>query len=138
MTRLRHVHLEPLTDGRTFDLQMWDSGRTDWRGQTVIAYRFGVVGEDDPIFEGADFAGSPLTADDSDSCLATLLTFLTLRPGDTDRDYFDAYTPRQVAWTEDSACESLACEVSCFEEDVRDNPDADPPWVDVDDDAGDA
>jgi len=134
MQTLRHVRLSPLTDGRTFELRTWDTGRTDWRGQTVIAFRFGVVDEP-PIFEGADFAGSPLTADDSDQCLATLLTFLTLRPGDTDRDYFDDYTPEQLDWTQDYACESLSCDVATFEEDARDNPDAVPPWVDVDDDA---
>ena len=133
MTPLRHVHLTPLTDGRTFDLQTFDTGRTDWRGQTVIAYRFGVVGEPDPIFEGADFCGSPMHADDTDLTLASLLCFLTLRPGDTDADYFDAYTPRQREWTQDFACEALGADVSCFEEDARDNPDAVPPWVDVDD-----
>jgi len=83
------------------------------------------------LFEGADFAGSPMVADDSDACLATLLTFLTLRPGDTDRDYFDDYTPEQLDWTQDYACEALGCEVACYEEDVRANPDAVPPWMDV-------
>lgn len=135
MSPLRHVRLTPLRDGRTFELQTWDTGRTDRRGQSYIAYRFGVVGESEPLFEGADFAGSPMDADDSDLTLASLLTFLTLRRGDTDRDYFDDYTPEQLDWTEDYACEALGCEVSCFEEEARDNPDADPPWVDVDDEA---
>lgn len=27
-----------------------------------------------------------------------MLTFLSLRPGDTDRDYFDRYTPEQLDW----------------------------------------
>ena len=75
-----------------------------------------------------------MTADDSDECLATLLVFLTLRPGDTDADYFDGYTERQRDWTQDYACESLACDVSCFEEDARDDDETDPPWVDVVDD----
>jgi hypothetical protein len=137
MTPLRHVRLTPLTDGRVFDLQTWDTGRTDHRGQTRMGYRFSQVGESEPIFEGEDFCGSPMQADDSDLTLANLLGFLTLRLGDTDRDYFDAYTPRQREWTDDYACEALSCEVSCFEEEVRDNPDAVPPWVDVDDE-GDA
>jgi hypothetical protein len=132
MTPLRHVHLTLLRDGRTFELRTWDTGRTDSRGQSYIAYRFGVVGESEPIFEGSDFAGSPMTADDSDQCLATLLGFLTLRRGDTDAGYFDDYTPEQLDWTEDFACEVIGADVSCFEEDARDNPDVTPPWVDVD------
>ena len=50
------------------------------------------------IFEGADFSGSPMHADDSDQAVASLLTFLSLRPGDTDPDYFDDYTPEQLAF----------------------------------------
>ena len=135
MDTLRRVRLTPLTDGRTFELHMWDTGRTDRRGQSFIAYRFGVVGDEAPLFEGTDFAGSPMHADDSDACVATLLTFLTLRPGDTDRDYFDDYTPDQLDWTHDDACEALGADVACYEEDARENPDAVPPWVDVADDA---
>jgi hypothetical protein len=50
------------------------------------------------IFEGEDFAGSPMDADDSDETVAALLTFLTLRRGDTDAEYFESYTPEQLAW----------------------------------------
>src|SRR5262245_54254991 len=104
---LRHVRMTPLRDGRVFELRTWDTGRTDWRGQTRIGYLFGVRGESSPIFEGTDFAGSPMHADDSDLTLASLLCFLTLRRGDTDAGYFDDYTPEQLDWTEDYACEAL-------------------------------
>ena len=50
------------------------------------------------IFEGCDFGPSPCHAIDSLDTVEALLDFLTLRPGDTDREYFAAYTPSQVAW----------------------------------------
>jgi hypothetical protein len=43
------------------------------------------------LFQGEDFAGSPLHTDDLDETVAALLSFLSLRPGDTDREYFDNY-----------------------------------------------
>lgn len=47
---------------------------------------------------------------------ATLLSFLTLQSGDTDSEYFDSYTPDQLAWSESSECESAACDVVTWEE----------------------
>jgi len=79
-----------------FELELFDTARSDWRGQTRLAYSFRDGGK--VIFEGEDFAGSPLHADDSDETVAALLSFLSLRPGDTDRDYFDSYTPEQLDW----------------------------------------
>ena len=84
-----------------FRLQLFDTGRLDGRGQTKLAYRFFDGGQ--LIFEGEDFAGSPLHADDSDATLASLLGFLSLRPGDTDAEYFDSYTPERLAWCEERA-----------------------------------
>jgi len=74
----------------------------DERGQTCIAYEFykpdGTV-----LFSAADFRGSPLSADDSDVTLQALLRFLTLRPGDTDADYFANYTQEQMDFAEGDA-----------------------------------
>ena len=87
--KLRRVFLRPYRKGMgpVFRLDTFDSGRQDWRGQTIIAYTFAMDGA--VLETGADFAGSPMHADDSDACIALLLTFLTLRPGDTDADFFD-------------------------------------------------
>lgn len=89
-------------------LLTWDTGRKDWRGQTIIGYSFwpdyrhpGVR----PLFTGSDFAGSSMHADDSDETLRSLLGFLTLRPGDTDSDYFAEYDEEQLAYAESSECE---------------------------------
>jgi hypothetical protein len=97
---LRDVRLEVMK-GRVFRLRMWDSGGRDERGVTTIAYRFEQTqpkAEAGVIFEDADFHGSPMHADDSDETVRGLLTFLTLKPGDTDKEYFDDYTEEQMAF----------------------------------------
>jgi hypothetical protein len=97
---IRHVKF----DG--FELKLWDSGKVDGRGQSKLGYQFsdpdGVV-----IFDANDFAGSPMHADDSDATLRSLVTFLTLRKGDTDRSYFKDYNERQIDFR-DTKAESLS------------------------------
>lgn len=78
------------------ELKLYDTGRIDCRGQSKLAYSFRPI-DGEVLFEGDDFAGSPLHADDSDETLRSLVGFLTLRPGDTDREYFADYTPEQLA-----------------------------------------
>jgi hypothetical protein len=99
-----------------FSLELFDTHGRDWRGQTKLAYRFSDGGK--LVFEGGDFAGSPLHADDSDETVAALLSFLSLRPGDTDRDYFASYTPEQLSWAEANG-EELALEACLLEERAR-------------------
>jgi hypothetical protein len=101
---LRHVRLE---SGHT--LRTWDTGRTRGTGmmaRTRIGYEFR-----DPsgevLFRGDDFGPSPMHADDSDATLRGLLAFLLLRPGDTDREYFADYSPRQLAFAASDACQLL-------------------------------
>ena len=117
---LRRVRLEALRE-RAFILEVWATDRTDRRGQTVLGYEL-TDPEGETVFEGEDFAGSPLHADDSDETLRALLGFLTLRPGDTDSDYFEDYTERQKRFCDEDA-ESLAlyADEECGEplEDVR-------------------
>jgi hypothetical protein len=62
------------------------------------------------LFYGQDFGCSPIDPIDSDRCVAAIMGFLTLRPGDTDADYFTEYTASQLAFTRDHA-EDLRCEV---------------------------
>lgn len=106
---MRTIKLTPYRDGMgpQFTLSIFDTGRRDNRGQTTIAYdlvQLGQTGEsDETIFEGSDFNGSPMDADDSADTLANLLGFLTLRPGDTDPEYFEDYTDRQLEFCDDHA-----------------------------------
>lgn len=107
------VFLDALQAGylRSVTLEGWRvrtyyAGFDSFSGKTRIGYTFGRVGES-PIFAGEDFYASPLHADDSDDTIRSLLGFLTLRPGDTDYDYFDGYTPEQIAFR-DSDAETVA------------------------------
>lgn len=80
-----------------FALDLYDSGQTR-DGKAKLEYRF--WHRNDLIFSGADFFCSPLHAIDSDETLAALLTFLSLRPGDTDAEYFESYDDDQLRWAQ--------------------------------------
>lgn len=105
---LRSVRLTA-HDGYRYTLTLRDSGEVDSRGRTRIAYRLTWRGPNAEacravvLFEGADFSGSPMHADDSDDSVAGLLSFLTCRPGDTDPEYFASYTQAQLDWCEQHA-----------------------------------
>ncbi len=98
--------------GQPYTLDTYDTHRCDRRGQTIIGYEFWEPDGVEPLFEGENFAGSPLHADDSDETVWSLLNFLSLRPGDTDADYFDGYTRAQREWTTSTECEELSMLVS--------------------------
>lgn len=118
--------------GPSFRLTLWATGRIDSRGQSILGYRltmhytriqmrqFPIAmgrGVTETIFEGEDFAGSPMHGDDSDDTVRALMGFLTLRPGDTDADYFASDTEAQRAYR-DHHGQALAMEVySRFGED---------------------
>jgi len=113
--KIRTIRLAPYRKGAgpRFTLSLFDTGRYDSRGCTRLGYTLvghgAEYGRRTVIFEGDDFCGSPLRADDSDSSVASLLCFLTLRPGDTDREYFSGYTDLQKAFCDQHA-ESLSVE----------------------------
>lgn len=107
-----------------FRLTTWDTGRTGFGGKNLVGYRLSMGGGDKrsesvtgqpavwvTVFRGEDFACSPLHAIDSDMVIASIMGFLTLRPGDTDSDYFADYTPEQIEFAQEWA-EALSCEVS--------------------------
>ncbi len=54
----------------------------------------------EPIFEGDDFYASPLDAIDGAATIASVLVFLSLRPGDTDAAALAGYSARQTEWME--------------------------------------
>ena len=78
------------------------------RQRAVCAALRAFMPEHSVLFAGEDFRPSPMHADDADETLRGLLGFLTLRPGDTDREYFADYSPAQLAFAESSECELLA------------------------------
>jgi hypothetical protein len=109
--RLRHVAIRPYAgDYPFFTLETWETGTRAPYGQEQLGYRFKQVEPDGTarvIFEGTDFGCSPMDAIDSNGSLRSLLGFLTLRPGDTDPEYFEDYTAEQLAFADEHA-ESLS------------------------------
>ncbi len=94
---LRHVDIEG------YRLKTWDTHHRHHNGpQWAIGYAF-CDPQGNVLFTGEDFGCSPLHTIDSDECLRSLLGFLTLRPGDTDSDYFAGYTQAQMAFAQGDA-----------------------------------
>lgn len=114
--KLRHCIFRPYAKGQgpSFDLRMWDTGKTDERGGSILGYTLSIRAHKGAkailLFTGTDYHPSPCVAIDSDESVAGLMTFLTLRPGDTDSEHFEGYTPGQLAYCENHA-ETLSCEV---------------------------
>lgn len=89
--QIRRVIFRPYRKGMgpSFTLTLWDAGER-WDGhqrRSCVRYRL-TQSEHGTLFEGADFSPSPMHATDSDACVRGIMGFLTLRPGDTDSDYF--------------------------------------------------
>ena len=108
MERLRHVRLHAPSGAYT--LETWDGGPSSPFGRQYVGYCLRNP-QGEPLFDttlnSAPMGVSPLCAIDSDESLRDLLGFLTLRPGDTDSDYFEEYTPEQMAFAESYDCECL-------------------------------
>ncbi len=129
---LRRVSLT----GTPFVLVTWYLGTRGNKDR--LGYNFGEAGKA-PIFVGEDFCCAPGFASDSDDSLRSLLGFLTLKPGDTDSEYFESYTDEQRAFAS-SHGEELS--PWSWEDDTRldgcDPGDGEPyPFTDLDGEDGD-
>lgn len=89
-----------------FTLRLYDLFKRDSLGKSILAYE--LKDGRKVIFSGDDFACSPLHGIDSLDTVVSLLGFLTLKPGDTDREYFDKYTPDQLEWCQSFRCDLLS------------------------------
>lgn len=117
---IRTVRFSPYLKGQgpTFTLTLWDDCRTDPMGKLMVRYRLNMrtgdrasgTDKSTTLFEGADFACSPMNAIDSDRAVEDLMGFLTVRPGDVEEEYFEDYSPAQVDYC-GQHCEALAMEV---------------------------
>lgn len=114
---LRCDSFAPYVEGKgpVFTLNLWDTGRVEQRFFTkcILAYRLDMRapdGTNTTLFEGEDYHCAPSDPIDSDRAVAGIMGFLTLRPGDTDEEYFENYTEAQRDYCEQYA-ESLSCEV---------------------------
>jgi len=86
-------------------------------GKWRLAYV--LLDEGKVIFKGNDF----FSPDDLDEKwnVAQLLGFLSLKDEDTSDEYFESYTPEQIAWRDERAAE-LSLWVSFMEDDEEDSP----------------
>lgn len=88
--------------GPVFTLTVWDTYRLrDRDNHTILGYCLRMNGK--VLFEGQDFGCPSCTPIDSDAMVASLMGFLTLRPGDTDREYFANYTSAQLEYCQQHA-----------------------------------
>lgn len=71
----------------------------------TLDYNFYVKGA--LLFEGTGFRPSPMHGTESMGSLLSLLSFLTVQPGDADPRYFDGYTADQLDWADSHECEAL-------------------------------
>jgi hypothetical protein len=112
--RLRVVVLNPYRrgEGPYFSLVTWDAGK-DRHNKWMLGYRLAMYENNRRtiLFQGEDFGCSPLHAIDSDAAVRGIMTFLTLCPGDTDREYFQNYTQEQLDYCAQHA-EALSAEVA--------------------------
>lgn len=82
-------------------------------GSENVAYK--MFYKDSLLFEGTDFRPSPLFGLDSLKSICSLLSSLTTKFGDTDRDYFANYTKDQLLFTETEDCENIRLLLSDFD-----------------------
>jgi hypothetical protein len=101
---LRKVRLH----GRKGDyiLTLWDTHQRDNYGKYIVGYILtGPHGKGKratkPIFTGEDYHVGAGQSIDSDSAVRSLISFLSLQPGDTDDEYFAKYTKRQLRFAKD-------------------------------------
>lgn len=66
-------------------------------------------------FTGDRYSPSPMVAYDSADSVISLLGWICVKPGDTDKDFFADYTPKQMDWAESFACEDYACMLGDFD-----------------------
>lgn len=99
--------------GPTFTLRMFWTGLTGEYGKLRIGYTLTMrePGARKPVvlFDGDDYFAH--CEPDQNEAVEGIMGFLTLRPGDTDPEYFDGYTDVQRAYCEQWA-ESLHLEVA--------------------------
>lgn len=118
---LRHVIFTPnRNSGPRFHLWTLDCGPSATGkhriGYVFKAYRWTSMGGkrnrsvSETVFADCDFYCAPQHPIDSDACIRSLMNFLTLRPGDTDADYFANYSEAQRDFA-DMDAEAVSMEV---------------------------
>lgn len=96
-----HLMRSWTTDG--FLVELYETG-TMVGSHTAVGYRLYDVdyaietGDASVVFEGTDYGVPSGQTIDGDRAVEGILGFLSLRPGDTDDEFFAGDTDRQTAW----------------------------------------
>lgn len=93
--------------GTGYRLMTWDTHRTSGH-HSLIGYALYAPKSKTPIFAAEDISVPGHVALDSDKALKSVMSFLTQRPGDTDRDYFSGYTKKQLEFASSSDAMELS------------------------------
>ncbi len=109
MNTVRLVRFRPYLSGAIFTLRLYECQIFPSQG---LRYRLTMRenGRTTVLFDAGDFKPGAGMAEDGDDAVRSLMSFLTLRPGDTDAEYFENYTETQRAYC-DAHAESLAMAV---------------------------
>lgn len=86
-------------------VHLFDTNKKDSDGRNILTYE--LKQGRTVIFSGSDYGVSPMISTDSLDAVSDLLRFLTLKPGDTDSEYFDNYTEKQFEFINSNTCELL-------------------------------
>jgi len=106
----------PYTDAT---IHLWDTNQMASDSHYRLRYQLEHQGK--VIFEGDDYGCPRSIAVDSAESFASILSFLSCRPGDTDNEYFASYTPEQLEWANQYG-EQLSLFVHELEEDNDSQP----------------
>jgi hypothetical protein len=102
---VRTETIEPYLPGRgpSYRLTIGRTGAFDGRGVEHLCYELVEISEDKNtlLFSGDQFSPSPMFAQHDARVVTALMSFLTLKPGDTDAEYFTDYTPSQLAFADE-------------------------------------
>jgi hypothetical protein len=95
-------HFTRSVGNNVYGLNLTDTGNRDGYGKHIFAYELRRNGN--PIFQGEDLHA---LGTEGDTVAGVLLVFLTLRPGDTDIEYFMDYTIEQREFIESDDIDEL-------------------------------
>lgn len=128
--KVRTLHIRPYRKGigmPWFRVEIWDSNTTDQRGAPVVYWRLyecydgrGIkpVLVFDGLAEPHKWRCSGWFSVDGDEAAECVLKFASLQPGDTDPEFFEDYSPTQIAFVE-AYGEAIDSERECrFPEEV--------------------
>lgn len=91
-----------------FDNVVLEIGDCTGYGKGRSLYRYTMTVNGELIFKGDDYGTSPMFDAHSLDSLIGLLGFLTVKPGDTDDEYFEDYTQEQLDFVNSDLCDELS------------------------------